>query len=77
MPDSTSEDANQHCATVLLGATDGDWRIRGLDPQGIDLALGDEHRRFEYETPLDATAALRPALVDFVRDARRRAATED
>ena len=69
-------DANQLYATVLLGAKDGDWRITGLDPQGSDLALGDEHRRFEYETPLNATAALRPALVDLVRDARRKVASE-
>ena len=28
-------------ATKLLGAEDGPWRLTGLDPDGLDLALGD------------------------------------
>ncbi|MEM8547396.1 MAG: DUF2470 domain-containing protein [Pseudomonadota bacterium] len=65
-------DANQLYASVLLGARAGDWRLTGLDPQGLDLTCGDEHRRLEFEFPLSQASALRPTLVDLVREARRR-----
>ncbi|MEM8685065.1 MAG: DUF2470 domain-containing protein [Pseudomonadota bacterium] len=70
-------DATALYATVLLGADEGDWRITGLDPHGIDLASGDEHRRYEYETPLESAAELRPALVDLVRVARSKGTAEN
>lgn len=68
-------DATRLYATVFCDADDGDWRITGLDPDGIDLALGDDHRRFNYESPLGAADELRPALVSLVRDARRQKGT--
>ncbi|MEM9207748.1 MAG: DUF2470 domain-containing protein [Pseudomonadota bacterium] len=63
-------DATQLYATVLLGADDGDWIITGLDPDGVDIALGDLHRRLNYDEALEDAAALRPKLVDLVREAR-------
>ena len=38
-------DATCLYATNLCGNADGDWQITGLDPDGIDMALGDDHRR--------------------------------
>src|SRR5262249_6721567 len=34
-------DAVRLYATKLLGAEDGAWRLTGLDPEGLDLALGE------------------------------------
>ncbi|MEM8984080.1 MAG: DUF2470 domain-containing protein [Pseudomonadota bacterium] len=63
-------DANALYATVFCGAPDGDWRITGLDPDGLDLACGDDHRRLNYAAPLTQRDELRPKLVELVRDAR-------
>ncbi len=35
-------------ATKLLGAEDGKWRLTGLDPDGLDLALGDATLRLPF-----------------------------
>src|SRR6202161_1801749 len=35
-------------ATRLLGAEDGKWRLTGLDPEGLDLALGDATLRLPF-----------------------------
>ncbi|MEM1082002.1 MAG: DUF2470 domain-containing protein [Pseudomonadota bacterium] len=63
-------DATLLYATVFCRGPDGDWRITGLDPEGIDLALGDDHRRYTYEQPLRSAQKLRPMLVNLVRKAR-------
>ncbi|MEM9301535.1 MAG: DUF2470 domain-containing protein [Pseudomonadota bacterium] len=67
------DDAVRLYATVLLGAPDGAWRLTGIDPQGIDLALGDDHRRLEFDAPLAGAEAVRPALVKLVKVARKQA----
>ena len=35
-------------ATKLLGAADGAWRLTGVDPDGLDLALGDATLRMPF-----------------------------
>lgn len=64
-------DATCLYATNLCGGTDGDWQITGLDPDGIDMALGDDHRRYVYDRPLKRAEELRPTLVGLVRRARK------
>jgi putative heme iron utilization protein len=36
------------CAARLLGEADGDWVVTGIDPDGIDLALGDRIARLPF-----------------------------
>jgi len=65
-----------HADAVALYARafcDGDagpWRLAGLDPEGLDLVLGDEVRRLWFETPLTSAAELRPLLVQLAKQAR-------
>ena len=63
-------DATRLYATTFCGADDGDWLIAGLDPDGIDMTLGDDHRRYMYDAPLGSANELRAALVKLVRAAR-------
>ncbi|MEM6638947.1 MAG: DUF2470 domain-containing protein [Pseudomonadota bacterium] len=65
-------DATRLYATALCGSPDGDWRITGLDPDGIDMAMDNNYQRFTYDAPLSSTKALRPALVKLVGKARAR-----
>lgn len=64
-------DATALYATVLCNQPTGDWRITGLDPEGIDMACGEFHERLTYQTPLETAAALRPTLVELVKHARQ------
>ncbi|MEM9386789.1 MAG: DUF2470 domain-containing protein [Pseudomonadota bacterium] len=66
-------DATALYAHVLCGAPNGEWHMTGLDPEGVDMALGDDHRRLTYDASLSSCEALRPELVRLVREARRRA----
>lgn len=63
-------DAVRLYATVLLGAADGAWRITGLDPDGLDLALGDQVLRLPFPAPVDGPGALRTMLVELAAKAR-------
>ncbi len=47
--------------------------VHYVDPQGIDLALGNEIRRVDFPTPLASAAELREALVDLVKAGRAQA----
>ncbi|MEM6926700.1 MAG: DUF2470 domain-containing protein, partial [Myxococcota bacterium] len=57
-------------ATELAGAPNGKWRITGLDPDGLDLAAGDDHRRVFFPSPLTHPDELRLALVRLTQQAR-------
>ncbi|KUL95077.1 pyridoxamine 5'-phosphate oxidase [Bosea sp. WAO] len=57
-------------ATALLGAKDGAWRISGLDPDGCDLALGDQALRLNFDEPVTSPDALRKTLVALAGKAR-------
>lgn len=53
----------------LCGAADGAWVLTGIDPEGADLASGDQVRRLEFTTPVTDAASLRAALVALARRA--------
>lgn len=53
----------------LCGAQGGEWTLTGLDPEGADLACGDEVRRLEFASPVSGPGALRAALVALARRA--------
>jgi heme iron utilization protein len=63
-------EANALYATRLLGASDGAWRITGLDPDGADLALGDATLRLPFPERVTTGLALRKTLVALVGEAR-------
>ena len=43
-------DAMRLYATKLLGEADGAWRVTGVDPDGLDLALGDRTARMPFRS---------------------------
>lgn len=57
-------------ATKLLGAADGKWRLTGLDPDGLDLALGDVTLRLPFPERVTGAAQLRATVVDLAKQAR-------
>jgi heme iron utilization protein len=59
-------------ATRLLGAEDGRWRLTGLDPEGLDLALGDATLRLPFPQRITDPQALRKAVVELAAEARTR-----
>jgi putative heme iron utilization protein len=66
-------DAVRLYATALLGAPDGAWQVTGLDPDGLDLALGDAVLRLAFPAPVDGPAGLRKTLVELAGQARKAA----
>ena len=57
-------------ATRLLGEADGPWRMSGLDPDGLDLALGDRSARLAFPQRVTAPGPLRQALKQLAEQAR-------
>jgi len=57
-------------ATRLLGGDDGKWRLSGLDPDGLDLALGDATLRLPFPGRVTDPQSLRKAVVDLAAKAR-------
>jgi heme iron utilization protein len=57
-------------ATKLLGAEDGKWRLTGLDPEGLDLALGDSTLRLPFPQRVTDPQALRQVVVALAAKAR-------
>jgi putative heme iron utilization protein len=60
------QDAVTRYAARTGGTGDG-WRLACLDPEGLDLARGDESLRVWFDAPLTEAAALRPTLVALAR----------
>ncbi|MCR4266617.1 HugZ family protein [Nitratireductor sp. ZSWI3] len=67
---SDHADAVENYARHFARAGAGKWRLTGIDPDGIDLALGDETRRIFFAEPLKDGAAMRPTLVAMAKEAR-------
>ena len=63
-------------ATALLGLAEGDWRLTGIDPGGIDLAAGSMRGRLDFPQQVGDAITLRRVLADLARQARASAATE-
>lgn len=59
---SDHADAVNHYAASLGEKGEG-WRLACLDPEGLDLARGDEMARLWFDTPLRSPAEMRPTLV--------------
>ena len=57
-------------ATSMAGAPDGDWRMSGLDPDGIDLTLGDRTARLPFPQRITGPGDLRRILVEWANAAR-------
>jgi len=63
-------DALQLYAEKLLGLAGGDWRMTGIDAEGIDLRRGGQVARLPFDAPLAAAAEARKVLVSLVGRAR-------
>jgi heme iron utilization protein len=63
-------DALELIATELGGGPAGPWRAIGIDPQGIDMALGGRVVRVEYDAPVAEGGAMRMGLVALTKRAR-------
>jgi putative heme iron utilization protein len=63
-------EAVQLYAEKLLDARPGAWRVTGIDPDGVDLMLGDSGLRLPFPERIRTTAALRQALVRLAEEAR-------
>jgi len=63
-------DAVRLYATKLLGAEDGPWRLTGLDPEGLDLSLGEATLRLPFPRPVLTAEQLRRTVVEMAKEAR-------
>jgi putative heme iron utilization protein len=57
-------------ATKLVGETDGAWQVTGVDPDGLDLALGDRTARIPFAERVTSAVALRKTLAEWGARAR-------
>ncbi|OKL45416.1 HugZ family pyridoxamine 5'-phosphate oxidase [Pseudovibrio exalbescens] len=57
------------CAMQLCGLPEGAWRLIGVDPAGMDLALGDKIARYWFDEKISANE-IQTTLTDLVRRAR-------
>lgn len=65
-------DALSLYATALLGGPPGDWRMTGIDPEGLDLRAGpDRSLRLDFASPIRDSAEARARLVALAEQARR------
>jgi putative heme iron utilization protein len=63
-------EAVQLYAGKLLGLVAPDWRMTGIDAEGIDLRSGGEIARLPFETAMDTARDARTILVSLVDKAR-------
>lgn len=57
-------------ATVFAGASDGDWRMSGIDPEGFDLVNAGTRVRISFAESIRSSGDARAALVGLVEAAR-------
>ncbi len=63
-------DAVRLYATKLLGEADGAWEVTGVDPDGLDRALGDRIVRMPFAERVTNSLALRKTLAEWGARAR-------
>lgn len=59
-------------ATQLCGARGGGWHLIGIDPEGIQMAMGDEILRLPFPKLLTGPHEVRPMLIRLANEARSR-----
>jgi len=64
-------DAVKLYATRLLGAGDGDWRVVGCDPEGLELQQGRTALRLPFRERVRSPGVLRQVLKQMAEEARR------
>jgi heme iron utilization protein len=57
-------------ATRLLGEADGAWAVTGIDPDGVDLARGDQTARMPFAERVTSGHGLRQTLAELAAKAR-------
>jgi putative heme iron utilization protein len=70
--EAEAEAAIALCAQVLLGREGEDWRITGLDPEGVDLRRGGAVARLPFARPAEDADAALAAFAGLAAEARRR-----
>lgn len=63
-------DAIQLYANNLLGLEGNEWRLTGVDPEGVDIAQGSSKARLDFEQPVCDADSARMQLVGMVKRAR-------
>jgi putative heme iron utilization protein len=63
-------DAVRLYATRLQGEADGAWQVTGVDPDGLDLALGDRTARMPFDSRVVSGLVLRKTLAEYGARAR-------
>jgi heme iron utilization protein len=63
-------DALQLYARKLLGLPGNDWRMTGIDTEGLDLRRGGRVARLAFDAPLGTASEARKILVGLVAKAR-------
>jgi heme iron utilization protein len=63
-------DAIQLYAEKLLGLPSGDWKMAGIDAEGVDLKCAGRIARLAFETPIGTAGEARKALITLVAKAR-------
>jgi heme iron utilization protein len=63
-------DAVKTYATVLGKGKDGAWKLTGIDPDGMDLSLGDQTLRVPFPRPVHSPGVLQKVLKEMVAAAR-------
>lgn len=58
-------------ARHFAGAPEGNWKLTGIDADGVDLADGDDIRRVFFESPLTSARDVHTTLVRMAADARK------
>jgi putative heme iron utilization protein len=66
-------DACRLYATKLLGASDGDWKCVGIDPEGLELQNGRAALRLFFPQRVTGPGPLRAILKQLADEARARA----
>ena len=57
-------------AETICGATKGRWRASGIDPEGMDLACGDQTARLVFDARVTHAGSLRTSIVSLAAQAR-------
>ncbi|MEM6411100.1 MAG: DUF2470 domain-containing protein [Pseudomonadota bacterium] len=63
-------DAVELYAKGFCGSNGGKWRLSGIDPEGIDISLGEDQLRIWFDAPLESSAGMHKELVAMVGKAR-------